>query len=236
MHGIVVAMFALLTATVVLAGRRAKEQRRRRIERAAGVAIIVCWIAVTALWLTPARFEPASSLPLHLCDVTALVAAAVLLTGARIPRAILHFWGLALNTQAFITPLLRAGPGELTFWVFWWLHFVIVGTAVYDLIVGRFRPTWTDYLIAVSGSLIYLLLVLPLDIAFGWNYGYVGSTTPDRPTIIDVLGPWPQRVVVICVLVCAAMALVMLPWALVGAIRTKPKAQDTSPSRDEPVE
>ena len=54
--------------------------------------------------------------------------------------------------------------------------------------------------------------MLPLDIAFGWNYGFVGPDKPEVRTIVDVLGPWPERVAVIVAIVAAAMGLLLLPW------------------------
>jgi uncharacterized membrane protein YwaF len=44
-------------------------------------------------------------------------------------------------------------------------------------------------------TLAYGGLVIPLNMLFGWNYGYAGQSTPDNPTLLDKLGPWPLRLV-----------------------------------------
>ena len=61
-------------------------------------------------------------------------------------------------------------------------------------------------------ALAYGGLVLPLDVMFGVNYGYVGPTKPQKPTLIDALGPWPARVFVIVGLTMVVFAMMTLPW------------------------
>jgi lipopolysaccharide transport system permease protein len=34
-----------------------------------------------------------------------------------------------------------------------------------------------------------------INVTFGLNYGYLGRSDPGQPTILDLLGPWPLRVV-----------------------------------------
>lgn len=226
-HAIVILTFITLTFAMVITGLRWRNATKGlRFERTVGAAILFGWLIINIYQFSSDEFDPAQSLPLHLCDIAAPIAALALITRARSLRAILYFWGIGLNTQAFITPLLQSGPAHFSFWAFWGLHFAIVSSAIYDLIVRRFRPTWRDYAIAVIASAAYLALVLPIDIAFGFNYGYVGNTKPHRATIIDALGPWPQRIAVISFLVCAVMALLMLPWQIARNTATKNSTAD----------
>jgi hypothetical integral membrane protein (TIGR02206 family) len=148
------------------------------------------------------------------CDLAALTAPLALTTSRRLPRALLYFWGLGLSSQGFVTPDLQDGPARVQFWVFWLNHFVVVGSAIYDLAGRGYRPTWRDYRWSVAAGVAYLAIVLPLDVALKLNYGYVGPALPGQPTIVDVLGPWPWRVVVICALTAAFMALIVAPWHL----------------------
>jgi len=63
-------------------------------------------------------------------------------------------------------------------------------------------------------AVLSIALVLPLDIAFGWNYVFVGPSKPQVRTIVDLLAPWPERLGLIALIAAAAMALVLLPWEL----------------------
>jgi hypothetical integral membrane protein (TIGR02206 family) len=217
LHAIVVLVFAALCiASSVLACRYQQSRWRRRIERAIGWGSLLIFIAVNnEFWLRTDQLRWDRSMPLHVCDLSLLAVPLVLIKSWRPARVVLYYFGLGLSTQGFITPDLDEGPLQWPFWSFWLLHFAVVGTAIYDLAARGFRPTWRDLGLNVLIGLAYLAIVLPLDIAFSWNYGYVGPVKPEKPTMIDVLGSWPDRVFVIAGLAAALMTLMTLPWELV---------------------
>jgi uncharacterized membrane protein YwaF len=66
----------------------------------------------------------------------------------------------------------------------------------------------------------YVLVVLPVDLVTGWNYGFVGPSSPEVPSIVDFLGPWPQRLALIVAISAGAMFLLYLPWLWVKAARS----------------
>jgi hypothetical integral membrane protein (TIGR02206 family) len=211
-HVVVVLVFAALAVILITLGRRWRDTSRGA-QLAGGLAIagFVVWITINGWWLLPRNFSVAHSLPLHVCDLTCLLAPLVLLWPARWMRAILYFWGLGLSMQGFIQPDLRDGPGRPGFWFFWANHYVVVGFAIYDLARG-YRPGWRDYAIAVAAAVVYVGIVLPIDVIWGLNYGYLGPTKPGQPTLIDHLGPWPWRVPVMVGMGFTVFALMVLPW------------------------
>lgn len=210
--GVVLAMLAVTVAAIIVRRKlHNNPQAARRFDVALGSLGMVAWVIINGWWLLPEHFDPQVSWPLHLCDLIALIAPLALLTNFRGLRAILYFWGLGLNTQGLITPLEHAGPAHVQFWIFWISHTLAVGGALYDLFGRGFRPTWRDFRTALFASGAYLVIVLAIDLTFGVNYGYIGPTKPDAPTLIDSLGPWPWRVGVIVVLACVVMTLLMLP-------------------------
>jgi hypothetical integral membrane protein (TIGR02206 family) len=219
-HAAVLLLFAAATALLIRYGRRRRGTAALlRLERRLGGALLLLWVVGNGWWLLPPRFDPARSLPLQVCDVTSLAAAVVLIAPVRFARAVLYFWGIALSIQALITPDLGGGVTTAAFWLFWIAHASAVAIAVYDVAARGFRPTWRDYLVAAGAAAAYLVVVLAINLAFGFNYGYVGRATPGQPSLIDFLGPWPERVVVIAALVAAVMALLVLPWELARRAR-----------------
>jgi uncharacterized membrane protein YwaF len=93
---------------------------------------------------------------------------------------------------------------------------MILETALYELtrVVREIqdRPTRKDFHWVVGVGLAYLALVVPINGAFGFNYGYLGRSLPSQPSLLDWLGPWPWRVGAMAVLSWLGMTLLLLPW------------------------
>lgn len=221
-----VALAALWAIAIVLR-RRAHETRAALIESAVGVLYLMVWVG-TFVWLrTQSSFDPATDRPLQLCHWTGIAAALALIAPRRAFSALAYFWGLALCTQALVTPSLREGPATWPFWFFWSTHALCVGVPIYDVLARGYRPQWRHYALACVAAALYVAIVLPVDIATGWNYGFVGPTRPGFRTIVDVLGPWPLRLLWIALIAAGAMALLMLPWR---ATRTPVLSPPTRPT------
>ena len=225
-HACALLCLAALIALAIAVGRKHRDTYEQsaptNFERRLAYANIAVWIAAHGWWQLPARFDPVTTLPLQMCHITSLIASAVLLTRSHTLRAILYFWAFALCTQAIITPSLIDPPSSPVFWSFWFLHGFVMMTAIHDIAVNGFRPIWRDYGIACAASAAYVAVVLPINIALGANYGFVGQSKPLNPSIVDLLGPWPERLLIIVPLAALAMLLVMLPWVMLRRA-SKPK-------------
>ena len=212
---VLVAIFGVTALAILVARRNPMPAVPTPTERAVGIAYLAAWATTYAFLLFPPLHEPAKTYPLQLCHLNALAAALLLITRWTTLRPLVYFWGFALSTQALITPSLTEGPAIYPFWFFWATHGMIVGVALYEVFARSYRPTPRDYAIACGAAALYVALVLPIDLAFDWNYGFVGRGKPEVRTIVDVLGPWPQRLAIIFALVAGAMALLLLPWKIV---------------------
>lgn len=206
------AIAAVIWLLVVIGRRQRDDTAPTPFEKFLAIANLVFWFAAHGYWNTPPQFDPAKTLPLHLCHLVSLGSSFVLLTRRRWLRALLYFWGIGLGTQALITPGLTDPPTTIWFWAFWFQHGFIQAAAVYDLAVLRYRPVWRDYGFACAAALVWVAVVLPVNLLLGANYGFVGDFKPETPSIVDLLGPWPGRLVFIAALVAAVMAALMLPW------------------------
>ncbi len=216
MHGAIVLGFAAaLWAETVIAGRM-RPEARRRAERAAGIGFLLFWLGQGAWWIHPANFTLRASLPLHVCDLAGLLAGIALLLGpggaGRGAAMLTWYLGIGLCTQAFITPTLQEGPADPRFWFFWGGHAIAVGTAVHLVAVSGYRPTWRDCRRAIGVGLAYMGAIFVFNLVFDVNYCYLGRSTPEHPTLIDVLGPWPWRVPVILAAGCLVFILITWPF------------------------
>ena len=219
------AIFGITALAIVLARRHPLPPRATPAERAIGIAYLAAWVTTYLFLLFPPLHEPAKTYPLQLCHWNAVVAALLLATRWNALRPIVYFWGFALSTQAMITPSLSEGPAIYPFWFFWSTHGIIIGVALYEVFARGYRPTPRDYGIACAAAAVYVAVVLPLDLAFDWNYGFVGRSKPEVRSIVDALGPWPERLALIFALVAGAMALLLLPWVLARAAAAPRSAQ-----------
>jgi uncharacterized membrane protein YwaF len=92
---------------------------------------------------------------------------------------------------------------------------VILAVPVYDVAVRGYRPTWRDYAVALATLVLYAVVVIPVNLLVGANYGFIGPDLPGRPTLMDHLGDWPLRLVWLFALAAVGLALLMLPWVVV---------------------
>jgi hypothetical integral membrane protein (TIGR02206 family) len=204
--------------------------RERRLRLTWGWFVAFVALVSNIYYFAPANWDVRDSLPLQLCDLAIIIAAGAMLLDSRYLRTLLYFWGIGLSTQAFVTPTLGYGVGHPKFWLFWIGHTCIVGSAVYDIVVGGYRPRVRDLLHAVGTTLGYLVVMLIVNEGIDRlfpnpdrrsNYGYVGRAEPRNPTIIDKLGPWPQRLVPLGAIVMADYALLWVVWPLARIITGK---------------
>jgi hypothetical integral membrane protein (TIGR02206 family) len=216
LHAVAVVVCALLVALVVAAGRTLSGHPAETTLRRSLAAFALCyWVAYAVGWNWNG-IDVYAGLPLHLCDFNAPVAPLALLTGRRWLRATLYFWTFTLTSQAFIQPELHRGPAHLAFWAFWAGHTIIMTCAVYDLVVLRFRPDWSDLRRVMVVSAAYAAFILPVNLMLGTNYGFIGNPAPDKPLppFIDAMGPWPGRAVIVMGLAAIGFVLALAPWRI----------------------
>jgi hypothetical integral membrane protein (TIGR02206 family) len=221
MHAVTVVMCALAIALFAIQAQSlrgtAAELLQRRVLAGVAIAAWVLWY----LWWNWNGIELQSGLPLHVCGLMGVLAPLALLTGNRWLRAAMYFSAFTLTLQAFIQPALAAGPATLEFWKFWSLHSLIYCCAVYDLVVLKFRPGWSDFARACIVSAVYVAIIIPVNFLLGTNYGFVGNPPPEvpLPPMIEYLGPWPGRVFIVLALVMIGYLIALAPWLVYGARR-----------------
>jgi len=218
-HLLTVAGFILPIVVIIAQGRRWRgTERGERLRIGWACFVLACQVPILAYWFSPGVFRMSVSLPLHFCDVGVPLAGAAMILRVRTLRTLLYFWGFGLCTQAFITPTVPKGIADPWYWVFFVSHTQIVGSAAYDVSVERYRPTLRDYGVCCAITACYLSFLIGFDALTGFNYGYFGNVVPDAPTSIDRIGPWPQRLFVLAVIVAAAFALLWAIWPLAALL------------------
>lgn len=213
-HFVTLAVCVALIAGACRLGLRWRGTIREKRLRWAWASFILLVQVPSNYYYLYLDWDFANSLPLHICDLSVLIAAFALLTDARWLKTMLYFWGIGLSTQGFITPVVTTGLGTSWYWFFWTNHLQIIGSAVYLIVVMGYRPVRRDYLTALMVSMAYGVVILWFDLRFGVNYAYIGNLKPRTPTLIDKMGPWPFRLYMIMGIVGALFLVLWLVWPL----------------------
>lgn len=178
------------------------------------IAVVV--VLYNIYYFMPSVFRWDTSLPLHICDLLGIACVLALFTRLRIARTFVYFFALPLASQAVITPVGNQDPTLPRFWLYWLLHTAILACSLYDLSVRNYRPTRCDFLHILGVDLCYVLLIVPLNVMFSWSYGYLGNVVPETDTAINLLGPWPWRILTMIAAGLALQTVMMIPWWIFG--------------------
>jgi len=214
----VIAVVVASVSSARVAMRRSDLQSNLRWQ---GLLMLLLWSVYNAYYFTPSRFTWHTSLPLHVCDILGPVSAIAIATSNRMARTALYFCGVVLAGQAVVTPTGDQDPAQLRFWLYWMLHAGIIALSMLDLLVLQYRPKVRDYLQALGFDLAYATAIVPINIWFGWNYGYLGNDVPGVTTAISFLGPWPLRIATILLAAAVLQGLMLLPWLIQNRFRNK---------------
>jgi hypothetical integral membrane protein (TIGR02206 family) len=231
-HWTVLAVLAIGAALLVWLGRRQSEAQARLLSRAMGSLILVMLCAAMAYDLRHPTI--AGLVPLQLCDLAELVTAYALWTQRHWAYVLLYYWGLALSTQALLTPDLGAPdfPGHV-FLSFFSLHLLTVWSAVYLTWGRRMRPTWRSYRFAVITTLAWMAFTIAFNTTAGTNFGYLNGKPPSA-SLLDLFGPWPVYLLTAIVVVVIVWALMTWPWERARQRAEVPSTREVESRRSSP--
>lgn len=204
--------FASIALLLIFARRSPRAKR--------GVTALLVFLNLSAYAYSQAAWrsldEPLAldnALPLHLCDLSAIIAGFALITRRQLLCELTYCWGLAATMQALLTPALGIGFPSWPFLAFFLQHFAIVAAALHLPLVEGWRPRrplWKTPLLALLCGIAYQLGSLAINAALGSNFGFT-MRPPDNPSLLDHLGPWPWYLVAMWPIAYALFFLLCLP-------------------------
>ncbi|MEP7105650.1 MAG: TIGR02206 family membrane protein [Chloroflexota bacterium] len=197
---------------VVAAARRWPGPKVRVLARILAIALVA---AEGSWWIyAAARHLPLSiALPLHVCDVAPLVAAAALWWRHPLAAEIAYFWGLAGSLMALLTPDLPDVPGSFLWTQYVIEHGVTVLAALLLPLGMGLAPRRGALGRAVAATAAVALVAGVADLLTGGNYMFLRHP-PASPTLLNLLGPWPWYLASVALIAFGLLALLDLPFRL----------------------
>lgn len=159
-----------------------------------------------------------NGLPMHLCDWATFTTAITCLWRKQWSYELSYFWGLAGTLQAVLTPDLRYGFPEPSFFIFFLSHSGLVATILFLTFAFPLRPTWSSIGRAYGWLLVYAACAGAVDWLLGVNYGYLRAK-PAGASLLDYFGPWPWYIPVTTLLALAFFVIYYLPFAVIDVVR-----------------
>jgi hypothetical integral membrane protein (TIGR02206 family) len=212
-YGVFVVAAAIGCASLCVAARHRPGPWTTAAARGLGLVLLVDAVSWIVALVFQGDWSASTSLPLALCNMAILVAAAACWWRIPVLVELTYFWGLAGTLQAVVTPDLSVGFPHLVFFQYMVGHLGILVAALYLVIGLRFvpRPGAVWRTLAISAA--YTAFVGLVDWLGDANYMFLREP-PSNWTLLRLLGPWPWYVISACGVALALFSLLNLPFWL----------------------
>jgi len=189
-YGVTVAVAAAICAVACALARLRPGRWVRWVAVAVGVLLVSDLVSYVVAETLDGTWSAKTSLPLALCDVGVLVAAAACIRSVPLLVELTYFWGLVGTLQAVAFPDLSSTFPHLVWFQYVAGHLGIVFAALF-LVVGMGLKPRPGAVVRVFGITIgYTAFVGLVDWLSGANYMFLRQP-PSEWTLLKALGPWP---------------------------------------------
>jgi hypothetical integral membrane protein (TIGR02206 family) len=208
-------VFALaLTCVVLCVWARLRPGRwGPRAAKVIGVILLADCVVDTVRQLADGTWHVRTSLPLALCNLALLVAAAACWWRLRPLVEVTYFWALAGTVQGLLTPDLNVPFPHLEFFEYVIGHTLIIVVALYLVVGLRLQPRPGSVLRVTIITYIYVAVVGLVDVSIGANYMFLRAA-PHQWTLLRLMGPYPWYLVTGVVIVPLFFGLLYSPFWL----------------------
>lgn len=114
-----------------------------------------------------------NELPLHLCDLAAILTGIMLINRSYFFYELTYFWGFGGALQAMITPSITNGFPHIDFFYYFIGHGLIIIGVIYATVLFKYRPVVKSMWRAFVTLGFYAALVAPINWILGTNYMYL---------------------------------------------------------------
>jgi len=179
--------------SLIFFGKKLKHNRQIEFGKVLGYFLLIRsgWIHFYQSYLGLWTIE--SSLPLHLCGISAILSGIVLITKHQKLYELLYFWGISGGYISIVTPEFTMGTQGLLFIDYYVSHGGIIFSALYCTLVFKMKPSQGSWLKIFLWSQLLILLIGGLNYFLESNYMYINA--PPEVENPFVVGEFPFHLV-----------------------------------------
>ena len=197
--------------SLLILGNWFNTEHRERLAKFIGIILIVRTIGIHFYWDYLEIWTIESSLPLHLCGLSAILSGIILFWRKQWAYECLYFWGIPGAFHSLLTPEFTVGTSGFLFYEYYLSHGGIILSAIYLTWVLGMKPRQGSWLKIFISSQILLPFIVFINWIFNANYMYL-CTKPivNNPFLI---GEWPWYILGIELAALLHFFIVYLPFA-----------------------
>ena len=211
-----VAFLGALNVLIIVFRTRIRDTALDQVLRVLIASVLLANELGLSLWRIRWRvWDFRTSLPLHLCGVSVVLAALMLSTRSFAIFELTYFWAMGGSLQGLLTPDVDGWDfPHFRFLTTFLSHGLVVTANLYAVFVLGMRPTFASYLRSMAVLNLYAGAMLLFNRLTGANYGFL-CRKPDQPTLYDLLGPWPWYLASLEAIAWGLSFLFLLPFLFV---------------------
>jgi len=207
-HFFYLAAYSLITLIFIIISLKVRDKKSFARNSATIIGILkLSELAYRFLILgDPIRFL----LPLHLCNLTLIMAIIAMITKNKFFLNLVYFWS-AGTIFALLTPEVKINFPHLLNISFFSTHFYLIFSAVYCVKVFNFKPDFKNLLKAFKYVNLAFIIIFFINLALKTNYMFV-NYKPTFKSPLDYMGPWPYYIIVLEIITFVCFLVMYLPF------------------------
>ena len=188
---------------------------RERMAGILGLGILSLEFLKPFIWHHIFAYDWILVIPIHMCNLSALLIGTFLLTKKRLLYEVAFFWGIGGGMMALITPNVEYTFPDSEYMMFFFGHGLLIITIGYASIALENRPTIKSVSNGIGISLITLPVIYLINVALGSpaNYWYLGAR-PEGNNIMNFLPDPPMHIPLTILISFIFFCLIYLPFWL----------------------
>lgn len=199
----------------LLIGKKLNQENRERLGQFFGILFLSIAILFHIYLFYIGKWHIRSSLPLHLCGMSGILAGLVMFWRNQWLFELLLYWGIPGGIHSLLTPVLSNGNDNFLFFEFYLVHAGIILSPLFLIYFLEMQPRKNSWLKIFLLSQFFLLSVGIINWLIGSNYMYVA----EKPSVENplLMGEWPWYILgfEIAGLVHFYLLYLILGWAKV---------------------